>query len=167
MARRDIVQGDGRRTVTVIEPDDEPVVVDHREAAGAESEAVTRYADSWTLWRGFMRMFNSTVGLVTLMIETLLAFRLAFALGGANQSNGFVDFIFDWSGPFVAPFKGIAAHLTSGKTVFEPETVIAMAVWLVVALIVVAAVNIFLAAPAPSRREASVRERHAHYDQSL
>ena len=62
MSRRDLAPRNGSRTVTVIEPDDEPVVVDHREAAGAESEAVTTYADSWTLWRGFMRMFNSTVG---------------------------------------------------------------------------------------------------------
>jgi hypothetical protein len=152
-----------RRDVTVIE--DEPVV--HREAAAAESEAVTTYTDGWTMARGFMRMFNSTVALVMLIIEALLAFRLAFALGGANRSNGFVDFIYDWSHPFVAPFEGIAARSVSGKTVFEPETVIAMAVWLVVALIVVALVNIFMSAPAPAHREASVRERQAHYDRNL
>lgn len=58
------------------------------------------------------------------MIEMLLAFRLGFALAGANRSNGFVEFIYDASNLFVSPFKGIVDHQTSGKMVFEPETVI-------------------------------------------
>lgn len=100
------------------------------------------------------------------MIEMLLAFRLGFALAGANRSNGFVEFIYDASNLFVSPFKGIVDHQTSGKMVFEPETVIAMAVWIVVALIIVAAVNILAAAPAPTREAAVTREHRSHYDRS-
>lgn len=87
----------------------EPVVVDHQEAAGAESEVVTTHADSWTLARGGMGMFNSLIAFALLIVETLLAFRLGFALGGINRSNGFVEFIYDASKSFVAPFEGIAA----------------------------------------------------------
>lgn len=155
-----------RRGTVIVEERIEPVVVEHAEAAAAESERVTTHADGWTMARGGMRMFNSLVALIVLVVETLLAFRLGFALGGANQNNGFVDFIYDVSKPLVAPFEGIAAHEVSGRSVFEPETVIAMAVWLVTALLVVAAVNILIAAPAPTRSEGVTRERHAHYDRS-
>lgn len=146
---------------------EEPQVIDHREAEGAEHERVTTHEDSWTVVRGSLRMFNALVAFVMLLIETVLAFRLGFALGGANRDNGFVEFIYDVSKPFIAPFEGIAAHEVDGRTVFEPETVIAMAVWLVVALLIVAAVNILLMAPAPTRSEGVTRERRAHYDRSI
>jgi uncharacterized protein YggT (Ycf19 family) len=117
--------------------------------------------------RGTMRMVNSVIALVVLVVEAFLVFRLAFALGGANPNNGFVDFIYDVTKPLVAPFEGIFAQTVDGDTVFEPETVIAMAVWLLVALLLVAIVNIFLSAPAPARTEAVTRERHAHYDTEI
>lgn len=152
-----------KRTVIV----DRPEVVAHDEAEGSEHERVTTYSDSWTMARGGMRMFNSLVAFAVLIVETLLAFRLAFALGGANATNGFVNFIYDVSHPFVSPFVGIASHSVDGKSVFEPETVIAMAVWAVVALLIVAAVNILLSAPAPARSEAVTRERQTHYDRKI
>ncbi len=161
-----------RRGGTVTDPHRETVIVeetraDHAEAATAERESVTTHADGWTMAQGGMRMFNSLIALVMLVIEALLGFRLAFALGGANPNNGFVDFIYDVTKPLVAPFEGIFARSVDGDTVFEPETVIAMAVWLLVALLLVAVVNIFMSAPAPARTQAVERERHAHYDSGI
>ena len=144
---------------------DDPVVVrDHRDAVAEEGEVVTRRADGYSLARGWMRVFNMMVGFILLLIETALAFRLAFKLAGANAGNGFVTFIYDVSNPFISPFKGIVNHSTSGKAVFEPETVIAMAVWAVVAILLVVLVNIVTSAPAPSKREAVSRERYTHVD---
>ena len=144
---------------------DDPVVVqDHREARSEEGEVLTRRPDGYTLARGWMRTFNLFVGFFLMLIETALAFRLAFKLGGANANNGFVNFIYDVSNPFISPFKGIANHSTSGSTIFEPETVIAMAVWAVVAIILVVLVNIVTSAPAPAEHSTVSRERYTHVD---
>jgi hypothetical protein len=156
-------RNDDRRSDTVV---DEPIM-DHRETAGTVSERVTTRGDSWSMARGGMRMFNSLIAFVLLLVETLLAFRLGFALGGANRANGFVEFIYDFSKPFVAPFKGIFAHDVSGKTVFEPETVIAMVVWAVLAVIIVVAVNILMSAPSPTNTKEVTREQRTHFDRSL
>jgi hypothetical protein len=137
---------------------------DHREAAANTRDVRTTYKDGFTLARAWMRTFNLFVGFLLLVLETLLAFRLAFQLAGANSANGFVDFIYDVSHPFQAPFAGIANHSTSGSTVFEPETVIAMAVWAAVTILVVVFVNVITTAPAPSERESVSRDRYAHID---
>src|SRR5665811_2517997 len=41
------------------------------------------------------------------ILDILLAFRFVFKLLGANPSTGFVDFIYNLSAIFVAPFAGI------------------------------------------------------------
>jgi hypothetical protein len=153
-----------RHTETVVVDRDERLA--HADAFGTDEEYVTRYADGWTLARGTMRMINGLIALFMVVIEGLLAFRLAFALGGANANNGFVDFIYDVTGPLVAPFEGIFRERVDGSSVFEPETVVAMAVWLLVALVVVALVNILMSAPSPTEREGVRRERHRHYSGS-
>lgn len=40
-------------------------------------------------------------------IEALVALRFVLRLIGANPANGFVQFIYEWSTPIVAPFSGI------------------------------------------------------------
>jgi len=71
------------------------------------------------------------------ILEVLLAFRFVFKLLGANPSTGFVDFIYNLSAIFVAPFAGIFnASLASGDittSVFEPATLVAIAVYAVFA----------------------------------
>ena len=148
--------------------DDNPVIVqDHRESVAQEGEVVTRRPDGYTLTRAWMRTFNMVVGFVLLLLETSLAFRLAFKLGGANDSNGFVGFMYDVTNPFISPFKGIANHSTSADRIFEPETVIAMAVWAVAAIILIVLVNILTSAPAPAEHESVSRERYTHVDRQL
>lgn len=161
--RRGFEPDDGRRNVAVVE-DADPAVRGHAERAAHSDDVRTTHADSYTLARAWMRTFNLFVGFLLLVLESVLAFRLAFQLGGANSTNGFVDFIYDVSHPFQAPFAGIASHSTSGKTVFEPETVIAMAVWAAVTILLVVFVNVITSAPAPSERESVSRDRYTHID---
>ena len=161
--RKDIETGDERRNVTVVE-EAQPAVQGHAERVAHTDDVRTTRPDSFTLARGWMRTFNLFVGFLLLVLESALAFRLAFQLGGANSTNGFVDFIYDVSHPFQAPFAGIANHSTSGSTVFEPETVIAMAVWAAVTLLLIVFVSVITSAPAPSERESVSRDRHAHID---
>lgn len=162
--RRDLETTDDHRPVTVVES---PVIVrDHASATAHEGEVVTRRPDGFTLAKAWMRTFNMFVLFGLLLIETALAFRLAFKLGGANAANGFVDFVYGVSGPFVAPFKGIANQTTSGDGIFEPETVIAMGVWAAAAFLLIVLVNVVTSAPASAESESVQRDRYAHVDRN-
>lgn len=144
---------------------DDPVIVrDHREAVAERGQTVTTRPDGYTLAKAWMRTFNMIVGFFLLLLETALVFRLAFKLSGANAGNGFVSFIYDVSNPFISPFKGIANQTTSGDGIFEPETVIAMGVWAVAAIILVVLVNIVTSAPAPAQHESVTSETYTHVD---
>jgi hypothetical protein len=41
------------------------------------------------------------------VVEALIGLRFMFRLLGANPASGFVNMVYDWSTPFVAPFAGI------------------------------------------------------------
>ena len=68
------------------------------------------------------------------VLLTLLAFRFVLSLLGANRSNGFADFIYGATYPFVAPFFGLFGYnVQYGVSRFEIETLVAMAVYGIVA----------------------------------
>jgi len=68
------------------------------------------------------------------VLLVLLAFRFVLALLGANPSNGFANFIYNVSHPFVAPFFSLFGYnLRYGVSHFETYTLVAMAVYLVIA----------------------------------
>lgn len=74
------------------------------------------------------------VWFVTGVILTLLAFRFILSLLGANRSNGFADFIYGVSYPFVAPFFGLFNYkVQDGVARFEIETLVAIFFYVVVA----------------------------------
>ena len=69
------------------------------------------------------------VGVIFGVIEAILAFRLIFKLLGANPENVFVNGIYTFTQPFVGIFEGIFPQFsTKGVEGFEPATLIAMAV---------------------------------------
>ncbi len=66
-------------------------------------------------------------------IVALLALRLVLQLLGANQGNGFVDFVYALSGVFAAPFFGMFSYQPSyGVSYFEVSTVVAILIYLLV-----------------------------------
>lgn len=68
------------------------------------------------------------------ILLVLLAFRFVLALLGANPANPFASFIYSASYPFVAPFFGLFGyHLAYGVSRLEIFTLVAMAVYAVVA----------------------------------
>ena len=68
------------------------------------------------------------------VILVLLGFRFILSLLGANQSNGFANFIYSASHPFVSPFFSLFSYNTSyGVSRFEIYTLVAMVVYAVVA----------------------------------
>ena len=72
------------------------------------------------------------------VIEVLLAFRVVLKLLGANSYSGFTSLIYSISAPFALPFAGILGVTVSSDSVFEWSTLIAMAVYAVIAYGIVA-----------------------------
>ena len=64
------------------------------------------------------------------LIGVLLAFRFFLKLTGASPQAEFVGFIYGVTGPLVAPFRGIFADSGQGFFIFEPSTLVALAVYL-------------------------------------
>lgn len=68
------------------------------------------------------------------VLLVLLAFRFVLALLGANPNNGFANFIYSVSHPFVAPFFSLFGYnLRYGVSRFEAFTLVAMAVYAIIA----------------------------------
>jgi len=162
-------RGQTRRVTTV---EEEPVArVSHRDAELTGEEEITSSspggASTARRLMGTLALFAG-IGLAT--VETLLGFRLAFLLSEANAANGFVDFMYDVTKPLVEPFQGIIANdaLSSGG-IFEPATVIAMVVYLLAAVLVIAVILAAAAGMGPDRNTiVTSRSRHseraAHQD---
>jgi uncharacterized membrane protein len=80
------------------------------------------------------------------VLEVLLAFRFVLKLLGANHSSGFVDFVYNLSAIFVAPFAGIfntsIANGAVTTSVFEPATLVALIVYALLAWGIVALIRV-------------------------
>jgi hypothetical protein len=73
----------------------------------------------------------------------LLALRFVFALLGANPANPFAHFIYTASYPFVAPFFGLFGfNFQYGVTKFEFFTLVAMAIYALIATVIVRLITI-------------------------
>jgi hypothetical protein len=72
------------------------------------------------------------------VIEVLLAFRIVLKLLGANAQSGFTSFIYAISNPFALPFAGILRVTGISEMTLEWSTLIAMAVYGIVAYGIIA-----------------------------
>jgi uncharacterized protein YggT (Ycf19 family) len=100
-----------------------------------EEQVVHSSAGGLDLARGWVRSLGAVILVALAVVETLLVGRLGFLLAEANSSNGFVNFIYDVSKPLASPFQGIVAN--SGN--LEYASLIAMAVYAIAALLLIAA----------------------------
>ncbi len=77
------------------------------------------------------------------VLLVLLGFRFALVLLGANPANGFANFIYTASHPFAAPFFGLFGYsLRYGVSRFEVSTLVAMAVYALIAYGIVRLITI-------------------------
>lgn len=77
------------------------------------------------------------------VLLSLLALRFVFALLGANPANGFANFIYTLTYPFVAPFFGLFSYdFTAGVSRFETFTLVAMLIYALLAYGIARLVNI-------------------------
>lgn len=77
------------------------------------------------------RSYN-IVWLIIGIIEALLIFRFVFELLGANQYNGFVQFIYTLSYPFAVPFQDIFHISAVSYSILDWSLLVAMVVYLVI-----------------------------------
>jgi len=144
------------RSATVIEPAVFPRAP--AQHIGVDETAVVEWPSAAY---SFRRTLGAWVGLGLSVVVTFLGLRFVLKLAGANEGNGFVDFIYGVSGALVAPFEGIVSGREAGSGVFEPAVLIGIAVYALAAMLLVGLVGA-LVAPYEGSRERSVRRTSIH-----
>lgn len=75
-----------------------------------------------------------TVWFVAGVLLVLLGLRFIFALLGANPNNGFANFVYSVTHPFVSPFFSLFSYnYSNGIARFETYTLVAMLIYALVA----------------------------------
>jgi uncharacterized protein YggT (Ycf19 family) len=63
------------------------------------------------------------------LIDILIAIRFLLKMFGANTTAAFVRFMYDLTWPLVAPFHGIFNTAQEGRSIFEPESLVAILIY--------------------------------------
>jgi hypothetical protein len=123
-----------RTDIDVVEHPVEPIV----EPAHHETR-VTRYTPSplATVERFIIFIFSLIQGVIVLRIVLLLL--------AAREGNDVVQFVYSVSEVFVAPFRGILRidEVQAGIAAFDFGAVVALVFWVIIELIVIAALRVF------------------------
>jgi hypothetical protein len=103
----------------------------HREVKDTDRHSRAEINDAYDpVGRPRLSRGQQIVYLLVGILTGLLALRLLSLLFGANPFNGFVDFIYTVTNPFVAPFRGIFGYdVALGASKFEAETLVAIIVY--------------------------------------
>lgn len=81
---------------------------------------------------------NQVIWYILGTVEVVLAFRILLKLLGANAQSGFTSFIYAISNPFALPFAGVLGITGVSEMILEWSTLIAMAVYAILAYGIVA-----------------------------
>jgi len=93
------------------------------------------------------------------LLEILLGLRFLLKLIAANPNSGFAVFIYGITKPLLAPFTALVGTPTSGGTILEVTTLIAMAVYALFFWVVVRVVRIATNRPIARTSTRSTREQ--------
>jgi len=95
--------------------------------------------------RGPLYWARRILTLLFTILAVLLALRLILLLLVANQENQIVNFVFDVTEPFVAPFRGMFSFdqvTPGGGSVFDIAAVVAFIGWLLIYLLLMAILSL-------------------------
>jgi hypothetical protein len=87
--------------------------------------------------RKSLAKWTQVISLIFFILETGLAFRVLLRLIAANPGNEFARFVYQLTFPFSAPFAGLTAMPAANGSVFEISTIIGMAVYGVLYLVII------------------------------
>src|SRR5262245_7121788 len=108
------------------------VVTDDGTVVG-QDVATTTAADNVEARRSAADWINGLISLVIGLIAILIAIRVVLKLLAANTASSFTTFIYNLTGPFVAPFQGIfGTPSASNGAVFELSSILAIAIYLLI-----------------------------------
>lgn len=110
--------------------------------------------------RALLDRISSGIWFVVGLLEVAIGLRIAFKVLEANQSSGFVSFIYGLTEPFVRPFQGIFTDPASDGAVLDTAALMAMVIWALAAWAVVRVIWLLLDRPETGVRR-SVREMHS------
>ena len=147
------------RQVNDVSVDRREETVTTQQPGFASTEQVTR--DVAAERRQGMDQVNQIMYTILGILEIVLGLRLVLKLIAANASSGFADFIYGITGPFIAPFTGLVGTPTSGGTILEITTLIAMAVYALLFWIVLQVIAIVMARPSARSVSRSTSEQTA------
>lgn len=85
------------------------------------------------------------VSLLFGVLTVLIALRIVLLLLVANQTNGLVDFIYNVTEPFVAPFRGVFNFdmvSPGGGSTLDIGAVVALVGWALIYLLIMAILNL-------------------------
>ena len=102
------------------------------------------YYSRTTTVRGYDPRVERVIWFVIGLIASLIAIRFFMKLLGASMQADFVRFIYGVTGPLVGPFRGIFASTGAGNNILEPESLIAIAIYVLIGWALVALVRILL-----------------------
>lgn len=121
---------------TVIEQE----VVQHETTAGKTTAPVATEASAGTdrvsrtavtsvrSGDSFDRLIQA-IWLVTSVVAVMLGIRFLLKLLGGSSQAGFVTFMYDITQPLVAPFHGIFNTAVQGRSILEPESLVAIVIY--------------------------------------
>lgn len=92
--------------------------------------------------RNKVAQINQIVWFAVGFLEVVLALRLTLKVLGAGQTADFTQMVFGFSAPFVMPFLGIFPNAGTDVFQFEPASVVAMVVYLLIGVGLVKLVRI-------------------------
>jgi hypothetical protein len=92
----------------------------------------TTTTETTTVRSAYSVRAEQAVWLVAGIVTALLIIRFAFKLLAASTQASFVTFIYDLTQVLVAPFHGIFNTAANGRNVFEPESVVAIVIYLLI-----------------------------------
>ena len=92
------------------------------------------------------------VWFITALIATMIALRFVLKLLGASPQASFVGFDYGITAPLVAPFNGIFPTSGQGFYIFEPASLMAIAIYALIGWGIVALIKITTAPKGTIRR---------------
>jgi uncharacterized protein YggT (Ycf19 family) len=125
------------------DPHADPAV---RPAEPAREEHYSRSTvASGTVVSAYDPRIERVIWFIVALLDSLIAIRFFMKLLGASYSADFVRFMYAITAPLAGPFRGIFPTSGSGSYILEPESLIAIAIYLLIGWGVVALIRIMRA----------------------
>ena len=90
------------------------------------------------------------IWLVTSVVVVMLGIRFLLKLLGGSSQAGFVTFMYNITQPLVAPFHGIFNTAVQGRSILEPESLVAIVIYALIGWGIVSMIRV-MARPRPAQ----------------